>query len=589
MLAPVSTKSDRSEIDSQALMGVATTRTMERVTAALGALQEAPIRFESVSDVPQGGVLLALPALLAIGLLKHTKDFFSLPPGFYGIETIFLVLALMALARIKSPEGLRYTAPGEWGKMIGLDRIPEVKTLREKLSLLCNEAGRSERWGTRLASDWMEADPESAGVFYADGHVRLYHGDLTQLPRRYVTRERLCLRGTTDYWVNALGGRPFFVVTKEVDPGLLAVLREKIVPWLKAHVPNQPTESELQNDPHRYRFTIVFDREGYSPEFFSEMKKERIAVLTYRKNPGEDWSAHEFQDQEVRLVTGEVTTMKLAERGVDLGKLWVREIRKLTGSGHQTSMVSTDFHLDRTKLAPSMFARWCQENFFKYMREHFNLDRLVEYGTEPIPATTRLVNPAWRELDGKVRNRNGKLQREMAFFGELSLNTLEKTEVETYQKKKGEMQENISCLQQELEKLKKERKETAHHITVDQLPEKDRFTRLATEKKHFVDTIKMIAYRAETTMAHVLKEKLSRADDVRVLLRRIYENEVDLKPDLEAKTLTVQLHHLATHAHDEAIRHLCEELTATETIFPGTNLRLIYKLGSSQNPAGQEV
>lgn len=564
-------------------MGVATTRTLERVAAALGQLQEAPIRFESVSDIPQGGVLLALPALISIGLLKHTKDFFSLPPGFYGIETIFLLLALMALARIKSLEGLRYTAPGEWGKIIGLDRIPEVKTLREKLSLLCNESGRSERWGTRLASDWMEADPESAGVFYADGHVRLYHGELTQLPRRYVTRERLCLRGTTDYWVNALGGDPFFVVTREIDPGLLSVLREKIVPWLKEHVPNQPAESG------RPRFTIVFDREGYSPEFFLEMKKENIAILTYRKNPGEDWPVHEFQDQEVRLVTGEIATMTLAERGVDLGKLWVREIRKLTGSGHQTSMIATDFYSDRTRLSPSMFARWCQENFFKYMREHFNLDRLVEYGTESVPATTRLVNPAWRELDGQVRNRNGKLQRQMALFGSLSLETLEKSEVETWQKKKGDLQENIFCLQQELEKLKKERKETVHHITMDQLPEKDRFTRLATEKKHFVDTIKMIAYRAETAMAHLLKEKLSRTDDVRVLLRRIYENEVDLKPDLEAKTLTVQLQHLATNVHDEAIRHLCAELNATETIFPGTDLRLIYKLGSSQNPPSQEV
>ncbi len=564
-------------------MGVATTRTLERVAAAFGELSQAPIRFETVSDVPQGGILFALPALISIGLLKHTKDFFSLPKGFYGIETIFLLLALMALARIKSLEGLRYTAPGEWGKIIGLDRIPEVKTLREKLSLLCNESGRSERWGTTLASDWMESDPESAGVFYTDGHVRLYHGELTQLPRRYVTRERLCLRGTTDYWVNALGGEPFFVVTKEIDPGLLAVLREKIVPWLKENVPNQSPESE------RPRFTIVFDREGYSPEFFAEMKKENIAVLTYRKNPGEDWSVDEFQDQEIRLVSGEVTTMKLAERGVDLEKLWVREIRKLTGSGHQTAMVATDFHSDRTCLASSMFARWCQENFFKYMREHFNLDRLVEYGTEPIPATTRLVNPAWRELDGKVRNRNGKLQRQMALFGELSLETLEKSEVEIYQKKKGELQENISGMQQELGKLKEERKQTAHHVTVEQLPEKDRFTRLATEKKHFVDTIKMIAYRAETAMAHLLKEKLSRTDDVRVLLRRIYENEVDLKPDLEAKTLTVQLHHLATNAHDEAIRHLSTELNATETIFPGTDLRLIYKLGSSQIPPGQEV
>ena len=79
----------------------------------------------------------------------------------------------------------------------------------------------------------MSAGPESAGLFYVDGHVRVYHGELTRLPRRYVARERLCLRGTTDYWVNALDGQPFFVVTQPVDPGLLTVLREQIVPRLR--------------------------------------------------------------------------------------------------------------------------------------------------------------------------------------------------------------------------------------------------------------------------------------------------------------------------------------------------------------------
>ena len=57
------------------------------------------------------------------------------------------------------------------------------------------------------------------------------------LPRRYIARERLCLRGTTDDWVNAMDGRPFFVVSCAVDPGLLSVLREHIAPRLKAEVP----------------------------------------------------------------------------------------------------------------------------------------------------------------------------------------------------------------------------------------------------------------------------------------------------------------------------------------------------------------
>ena len=162
-------------------------------------LDGAPIEFERVADVPDGGVLFALPVLLLYGLLHKSREIFSMPEGFYPLESIFLLLALMALARIPSLEALRYVAPGEWGKLIGLDRIPEVRTLRQKLSELCSERGCAEHWSGLLAQQWMETEAQSAGVFYADGHVRLYHGKLTDLPRRYVARERLCLRGTTDY------------------------------------------------------------------------------------------------------------------------------------------------------------------------------------------------------------------------------------------------------------------------------------------------------------------------------------------------------------------------------------------------------
>lgn len=575
-------------------MGVATTRPLERFIAALGRLSSAPIRFESANDVPHGGCLLALPALLALGLIRHTRDFYSLPQGFYGIETIFLLLALMALARIKSPEALRYTPPGEWGKLLGLDRIPEVKTLREKLSLLCSQPGQSKRWGTKLAAEWMQADGESSGVFYVDGHVRVYHGKLTKLPRRYVTRERLCLRGTTDYWVNALGGAPFFVVTKEIDAGLIHVLREEIVPWLDAQIPQQTLPADSLSDianveavspaemPPRHRFTLVFDREGYSPEYFSELRRKGIAILTYRKNPGDDWPDAEFNEHEVRLVNGETTTMLLAERRVFLGgKIWVREIRKLSASGHQTAIIATDYHTETTCLAAGMFARWCQENYFKYMREHYNIDRLIEYGTEAIPESTRVINPAWREVEGELRKQKAKLLRQKTILGELNIpQAMEEKDVEHYQKRNGEIHEHIVALQEEIEKLKSRRKAVAHYVTMADLPSGERFTRLAAEKKHFTDTIKMIAYRAETAMSHLLKENIARTDDSRVLVRQLFNTEVDLRPDENAGILTIHLHHLCTNAHDGALRHLCEELTATETKFPGTELRLIFKLGS---------
>ena len=275
--------------------------------------------------------------------------------------------------------------------------------------------------------------------------------------------------------------------------------------------------------------------------------------------------------------------MKLAERGSQLSnRFWVREIRKLSDSGHQTSILTTNFEAPLATLATALFARWCQENFFRYMREHYGLDRLVEYGTEPIPDAISVVNPEWRKLDSQIRSQAGQRHRLAAQFGALALSEdPSQSELEGFQQRKGELREAIENLDLEIEKLKQVRKNTEHHIPVKSLPEEDRFTRLRTERKHFIDTIKMIAYRAESSLASLLREHLARTEDARTLLRQIFDTEVDLLPDLATNTLTVRLHHLTQAAHDQAIEQLLAELNATQTIFPGTRLALVFKIGSS--------
>lgn len=554
------------------------TNTMDRVAASIGAIGSAPLSFTPCADIPSGGVLMSLPALLAVGFLSHTKDFFQWKKGYYTLETIFLLLAFMALCRIKTIESLRYCAPGEWGKLLGLDRIPEVRTLRKKIKAL-SVGDQPEKWNARLCSEWMEADPESAGTLYIDGHVRVYHGHRTMLPRHYVARQRLCLRAETDYWVNAMDGQPFFVITKTVDPGLLHTLRNDIVPRLVAEVPGQPS---LTENPLLHRFTLVFDREGYSPDFLIEMKRDRIACLTYSKYQGEDWPRDEFKPAKVLFSNGNIVEMKLAERGVHLsGKLWVREIRKLTDSNHQTSMLSTDYISDIAPVAAAMFSRWSQENFFKYMREQYNLDHLVEYNLTHVSDTIRVVNPEYRSLDSRIRSKAAVLSRKLAQFGALSLEgEIDPRKVGGYLKKKADMQEDIKSLQVEIDVIKEKRKNIAHHIGVSDLPEEGRFKSLSAQSKHLIDTVKMVSYRAETAMAHILRERMSRNDDARSLIRAVYRTEADLLPDHEKGILTVRLHHLANRSSDDAICYLCDELNATETVFPGTKLRIFYELVS---------
>ena len=571
-------------------MGRGATATLERLAASLGQLDEVTPHFEPALDLPKGGVLLALPALLVSGLLRHASQYFRLPAGFYGLKTIFLLLAFMALARIRSVEALRYYAPGEWGKLLGVDRAPEVRTLRVKLKHLADQE-QAFPWSAELCKEWMAEAPEEAAVLYVDGHVRVYHGTSKRLPKHYIARQRLCLSATADYWVNAMDGQPFFVISQAVDPGLLQVLEHDLIPRLEKDVPNQPSEEELAANPSLHRFAVVFDREGYSPDFLAKMKTKRIACLTYHKHPGADWPTEEFIATEVRLSSGQQITMKLAERGTLLAnQLWLREVRKLNKSGHQTAFLSTDYRTSAARLAPAMFARWSQENFFRYMRQSYNLDGLVDYRTEAIPETTMVVNPAHRAVDGKVRKQVAILSRKVAEFGALTLEgEIETGKVEIFTQRKSDLQETIGQMQKEVAELKALRKATKRHITYNELPQEARFDRLSTQSKHLIDTIKMVAYRAETAMAHILREKMSRHDDARSLLRAIYSTEVDIVPDPRANTLTIRLHPLANPSSDQAIRQLCAELNGTETLFPGTQLRLIYELVSSQNIRDQDV
>ena len=74
---------------------------------------------------------------------------------------------------------------------------------------------------------------------------------------------------------------------------------------------------------------------------------------------------------------------------------------------------------------------------------------------------------------------------------------------------------------------------------------------------------------------------MHRLDDGRSLIRQVFRTEVDLIPDQQNKTLTIRLHPLTAEVHDEVVKHLCEELTSTETVFPCTDLRLVFEIAGS--------
>jgi hypothetical protein len=576
--AEATSKSERGQADARAAegMGTACTRANERMGAALGLIRSASTRFERCLDVAMGGVLAGLPALCSNGLLSGLGRHLSLPAGYYTALHILTLLGFMALARIRRPEGLRHVPPGELGKTVGLDRVPEVRTLREKIGAMAEEGAPGE-WMRELSRQWMEADSQEAGYLYVDGHVRVYHGTGARLPRRYVSREKLCLRGTTDYWVNDALGRPFFVVSHAVTDGLAATLLDDIVPELLASVPGQPSEAELAADPLLHRLVVIFDREGSTHSLLSKLWERRIGAITYRKAVKDLWPESEFSEVEVPVPGGGLTRMQLAPRHTTLtagtASIPVLEIRRLTKTGHQTAIITTAQRLQSPVIAGRMFSRWCQENFFGYMMEHYDLDGLVQYGSEEIPGTTQVVNPAWRVLDKAVRQMLGRIRK---LHAELGAQTIRSEGIDV--EEQAERLHDIQRLEDDAAELRLKRRQTHRKVPLESLPENERPRQLRPLGKMFTDTVKMIAYRAETALVGLLRPHLAKEEEARAVIRELFVSSADLDPDEQNNTLTVRIHRMACPAHDKAIAALLANLNQTEFRHPETGMRLIYEL-----------
>ena len=252
-----------------------------------------------------GGALLALPAFLTLGVLEAGEQTYgALKNAFYGLRATLLVLVFMALLRIRTPEQLQGHPPGELGVLLGLDRAPEVKTLRRKLWELAARQ-QATQFSQRLAERWVREHTDAVGLLYVDGHVRPYHGTAHTLPEAWSARRRLCVPATTDIWVNQPDAQPLFVVTAPpANDDLIAMLRREILPEVRRLVGAR-------------RVTVGFDREGWSPKFFREVPAQGFDVLTYRKGRYAAWPLKTFQTI-TGVVDGRRVSYELAERSTEL-------------------------------------------------------------------------------------------------------------------------------------------------------------------------------------------------------------------------------------------------------------------------------
>lgn len=549
---------------------------------AVGVGGHAQVKFEESQGLCGAGILFLLPALLSQGLLK-TNDVYQLPSNhYYGLESVVLTLAFMALARIRNPEQLKQCKPGEIGRVLGLDRVPEVKCLREKIKLL-TEQNQAQNLNNLLIEDWYSgAQSEDAEFLYLDGHVRIYYGSKANLPAKYVSRQKLCLSATTEYWVNDAQGMPVMMVMGELTEKLQQAIETLIIPQLAEA--GMITLSITNETP--IQCTFIFDREAYDTEFFYRLWiTYKIAVITYRKNVKDNWDEKCFESIAV-TVSGQVVNMDLCEQQTQLGEYLFREVRKLGVSGHQTSIITTHPSLEMTQIAVRMFARWIQENFFRYLIYDYDFDKMIFYGVETIDPEKIIVNPEYRKVNHQLKKLREKIQRIEAKFYPLSEKLINAPldEVPVITIEQMEYKTALDVLHIQEQTLINKRSELPPKIKLGQMPEQVRYNKLKTESKLLMNVIKMICYRAESAIASWIAPFLGKPqEEKRMVVKQIIAANADLIPDYENNTLTVVLHSLSANRFNHAATELTDLLNETETIYPGTNLKLIYKTSAIPN------
>ena len=335
----------------------------------------------------------------------------------------------------------------------------------------------------------------------------------------------------------------------------------------------------------------MFDRNGWSPPLFTELRKRGIAVISWRKaEQAERWPEKEFKQCGIPL-PGPLGTVKLegrvAERKATLStgcpvreiRFWIDRRRPLEnrsgqprkpirrsgrpGPGQrQPALVTTHPGHSMEQVAGLLRARWTQENFFKYMREEFGLDKLAAHTLADVDPDEQVVNPGWRFLNNAVerlRRRAADLRLELAGTPRGS-------------KQAHQLQADIRTADRHLEGLRTARRESGRKMRAGDLSAEDRLQALTTPMRDLFDALRMIVYRAETA---------------RTLIKAMLSSDASIVPDASAETLTVRLLHQARRGHDLALAPLLEELNRTRTLYPWTNLRPVYEILPDDPGAGE--
>lgn len=550
----------------------------ERALARWGLLGEGAVPvFTPGARYPLAGLLLALPALEDTGLLDAAREVYGqLRDGFYGMTATLLTLVFLALAGEPRAEGATRVPPAALGRVLGLDRAPEVKTIRRKLGELA-AAGKAADLIMALARRHAAARPDTLGFLYVDGHARVYHGT-RNVQKTHVARLKFPAPATMETWVTGQDGDPVFMVTAEPSDSLAGELR-RLLPDLRA-IAGQGR-----------RVTVCFDRGGWSPALFADITTAGFDLLTWRKGPAPELPADTFTTITCADDRGRQHQYDLADTAVTLTihdgprkgqTVSLRQVsRRVPARGGGTRQIHA--LTSRTDLAAGevcwrLTSRWREENYFRYARTHFALDALDSHTATPDDPGRKVPNPAKKTAAAQVRRAEilaaaAQAQRDASLAA--LRNPAPGQPVTITNQMINALDAPVQAAYRELEEADKAAAATPARIPLGALAPD--MMRLEAEVKQITHAIRMAAFNAETALARALDGRYARAgDEAYALIREALTTSGDIRPG--PGQLLIQLDPLTAPRRTQALAALCDQLNQAASRYPGTDLVLRYEV-----------
>jgi lambda repressor-like predicted transcriptional regulator len=557
----------------------------ERALARWGLLGEGAVPvFAPGARYPLAGLLLALPALEGTGLLDAAREVYGrLKDGFYGLTATLLTLVFLALAGEPRAEGATRVPPAALGRVLGLDRAPEVKTIRRKLAELA-AAGKAADLIMALARRHAAARPDALGFLHVDGHARVYYGT-RQVQKTHVARLKFPAPATMETWVTDQDGDPVFMVVAEPSDSLAGELR-RLLPQLREIVGQGR------------RVTVCFDRGGWSPALFADITGAGFGLLTWRKGPAPDLPAETFMTVACTDDRGRRHEYELADSTVELGisegprkgqTVTLRQVTRLVparaGGTRQIHALTSCTDLPAGEVCWRLSSRWREENYFRYARTWFALDALDSYAASPDDPDRKVPNPAKKTAATRVRQADAAAQaaetaRDAALL-QLRSPAPGQAACLTNQVINA-LAAPVDAAWRELDEAEQAAASVPARVALGTLAPD--MARLDAETKQITHAIRMAAYNAETLLARALHGHYARAsDEACALIREALTVSGDICPGPGG--LLIRLDPLTAPRRTQALAALCDQLNHAQACYPGTDLLLRYEVKSHPSPA----